>query len=171
MKNGKICDEMMDRYLAGERSEELMKHLAECPDCRALAALERMTAEKPARVEVPEHLDRAVKAYAAGRKRTAPQAVSFHFFRAHVLIPLAAAVMVCIGLAFAFQVPGTPGKAGSGQLVQKQKTGALPVYEQDSLDSELLLLSSRIRETSAQLNRTTVYSVIEEAEGGTNDVR
>ena len=169
MKNG-ICNEMMDRYLSGERSEELMKHLAECPDCRTLSALERMTAERPVRMEVPEHLDRAVKAYAAGRKRTAPQVVSFHFLRAHVLIPLAAAVMVCIGLAFAFQVPGA-GKAGSGPLVQKQKTSLSAAYEQDSLDSELLLLSSRIRETSAQLNRTTVYSVIDESDGGSNDVR
>ena len=161
-----ICNEMMNRYLAGERSEALMKHLSECPDCRTLSALERMTAERPVRMEVPEHLDRAVKAYAAGRKRTAPQAVSFHFLRAHVLIPLAAAVMVCIGLAFAFQMPGTAVKPGSGPLVQKQKPSPLAAYEQDSLDSELLLLSSRIRETSAQLNRTTVYSGISEAEGG-----
>ena len=169
MKNGKICNEMMDRYLAGERSEELMRHLAECPDCRILSALERMTAERPARMEVPEHLDHAVKAYAAGRKRTAPQAVPFHFLRAHVLIPLAAAVMVCIGLAFAFQVPGE-GKAGSGPLV-RQSQNTLAAYEQDSLDSELLLLSSRIRETSAQLNRTTVYSAIDESDGGTDDAR
>ena len=165
-----ICNEMMDRYLAGERSEELMKHLAECPDCRILSALERMTAERPARMEVPEHLDRAVKAYAAGRKRTAPQTVSFHFFRAHVLIPLAAAVMVCIGLVFAFQLPGE-GNGGSGPLVQQPKQSAMSAYEQDSLDSELLLLSSRIRETSAQLNRTTVYSMIDESDGGSNDVR
>ena len=102
------CKEMMDRMLSGEHSEELTKHLRECPECRELAELDRQLSGMPEHLAVPEELDRAVLAYAAAKKRPAVRILDFPFILRHAVIPIAAAVMVCFGLVFAFRSPVNP---------------------------------------------------------------
>ena len=149
------CKEMMDRFLSGEDSEELTKHLRECPECRELAELDRQLSGMPQHLTVPEELDRAVLAYAAAKKRPAAKVWDFAFIIRHAAIPIAAAVMVCFGLVFAFrqQEPALRPSLAQTQNVQ---------YDLDMVDSEVLLLSSRIQNTSAQLSSTAVYNVINE---------
>ena len=150
------CEEVMVRILKGEHSEEIANHLQNCPACRELAELDRLLAEKPARMEVPEKLDRAVLQYAAAKKRSVSGVWDIAFILRHAAIPAAAAVMVCIGLAFAFRLP--PDNQPRQSVVQSQNLQ----YDFDSVDSDVLLLSSRIRNTSVQLSRTAVYNVMDE---------
>lgn len=149
------CKEMMDRFLTGEDSREVADHLRECPACRKLAELDRQLAGMPEHLEVPEELDRAVLAYAAAKKHPAVKVWDFAFILRHAAIPAAAAVMVCFGLVFAFRQTVNPPRPA---LVQAQSVQ----YDLDMVDSEVLLLSSRIQNTSAQLSSTAVYNVINE---------
>ena len=73
------CREMMNLFLKGERSEEVVKHLQDCPECRELAALSRAVSGMKEPMKVPEELDRAVLAYASAKKRPAPKAWDFAF--------------------------------------------------------------------------------------------
>ena len=149
------CEELMNRYLKGDRSEEIAEHLRECSGCRALTELESLLAGKPERMAVPEELDRRILQYAAAKKRPAVKVWDIAFILRHAAIPAAAAAMVCIGLVFAYRPSANPPHQ---TLVRAQ-----PVqYDLDSVDSEVLLLSSRIQNTSAQLSRTAVYNVIDE---------
>lgn len=157
------CKEMMDRVLAGERTLEVMEHLASCADCRELAALDRMVTGSPVRgtVPVPEALDRAVLAHAAAKKRPVRKVLSFHTFLRYAAVPVAAAVMLCFGLTFNFQTQVRPEKRlGS---VQAKKSAIQ--YDWDSVDSELLLVSSQIEDASAQLNRTVAYASLYDRNG------
>ena len=149
------CKEMMDRCLSGEDSREVADHLRDCPACRELAELDRQLTGMPEHLEVPEELDRAVLAYAAAKKRPAAKVWDFAFILRHAAIPAAAAVMVCFGLVFAFRQQATPPRPA---LVRAQSVQ----YDLDMVDSEVLLLSSRIQNTSAQLSSTAVYNVINE---------
>ena len=149
------CKEMMDRFLTGEDSGEVAEHLRECPACRELAELDRQLTGMPEHLEVPEELDRAVLAYAAAKKRPAVKVWDFAFILRHAAIPAAAAVMVCFGLVFAFRQPVDPPRPSLVQLQSVQD-------DFDMVDSEVLLLSSRIQNTSVQLSRTAVYNVINE---------
>ena len=154
------CEEMMNRCLSGERSEEVLRHLSECASCRELAELSRLTAEPAESLKVPERLDRAILAHAAAKKRTGARSLSFTFLMRHALIPVAAAVVVCAGLTFAFRVPsvsrtGNPAVAA----VRSQKIAS---YDFDSADSELLLISSRIQDASAKLTSTAAYAAWDE---------
>lgn len=148
------CKEMMDRFLIGEDSGEVADHLRECPACRELAELDRKLTGMPEHLEVPKELDRAVLAYAAAKKRPAVKVWDFAFILRHAAIPAAAAVMVCFGLVFAFRQTVNPPRPS---LVRAQS-----VQYDDMVDSEVLLLSSRIQNTSAQLSRTAVFNVIDE---------
>ena len=152
------CSEMMDLFLKGERSDAVVKHLENCSDCRELAALSELAVLPKEPMKVPEELDRAVLAYAAAKKRPAAGIWDFSFILRHAVIPVAAAAMVCVGLVFAFQQPDPPRRDA---LVQVRNQAQ---YDLDAVDSEVevLMLSSRIRNTSAQLNRTAVYTVINE---------
>ena len=149
------CKEMMNRMLSGEHSEELKEHLRECPECRELAELDRQLSGMPEHLAVPEELDRAVLAYAAAKKRPAVRILDFPFILRHAVIPVAAAVMVCFGLVFAFRSPVNPPRQPMAQSQSVQ-------YDLDMVDSEVLLLSSRIQNTSAQLSSTAVLNVIDE---------
>ena len=149
------CEELMSRFLKGERSEEVADHFRECAGCRELAALDRMLAGKPERMDVPEELDRKILQYAAAKKRPAAKVWDISFILRHAAIPAAAAAMVCIGLVFAYRPPVNPTQ----QTLARAQTMQ---YDLDSVDSEVLLLSSRIQNTSAQLSRTAVYNVIDE---------
>lgn len=149
------CKEMMDRFLTGEVSEEVAEHLRECSACRELAELDRQLTGMPGHLEVPEELDRAVLAYAAAKKRPAAKVWDFAFILRHAAIPAAAAVMVCFGLVFAFRQSANPSRQSLAQVQSAQ-------YDLDMVDSEVLLLSSRIQNTSVQLSRTAVYDVINE---------
>ena len=154
------CEKMMNRFLEGDRSPEVKTHLENCPDCRELANLSLAVSGERAPAVVPPELDRVVLAYAASRKRLSGRAVSFTFLLRHAAIPLAAALMICVGLTFAFRVPqnvsGSPLVRSRNQVLQN---------ELDAVDSELLMLSSRIQDTSAQLSRTVVYTGIYEQNG------
>ena len=152
------CEKMMNRILAGDHSKEVLEHLAECASCRELTALDRMVSGGAGRIEVPESLDRAVLSYAAGRKRSAGKLFHFSAFMRHAAVPLAAAFMICFGLAFAFRMPQ---KSSAGTVVKNR----IPQDELDSLASELMLISSRIDEVSVQLSRTAAYTSIEEQNG------
>ena len=159
------CEEMMNRFLGGDHSEPVQRHLSECASCRELAALSRLAAEPSRRVEVPEHLDRSILAYAAA-KRPAPvrkQPLNFVLLMRHALIPAAAAVMICFGLSFAFRSPGPAAKTVSVSDASA-KNPNLP-YDFDSVDSELLLISSRIQDASAQLGRTVAYASVNDSMG------
>lgn len=154
------CEEMMNRYLSGERSEEMLRHLAECASCRELAALSRLTEESAEPLKVPERLDRAVLAHAAAKKRSGARSLSFTFLMRHALIPAAAAVAVCAGLTFAFRGPSAARAVNPAvAAVGSQKTAS---YDFDSADSELLLISSRIQDASAKLTSTAAYSAWDE---------
>ena len=150
------CREMMNLFLKGERSDEVVKHLQDCPDCRELAALSRAVSGAKEPMKVPEELDRAVLSYAAAKKRPAARVWDFAFILRHAVIPAAAAAMVCAGLVFAFQQPGEQHRK---TLVQVQNQTQ---YDLDMVESEVLMLSSRIQNTAAQLNRTEVFSGINE---------
>ena len=91
MKTDK-CREMINLFLNGERSEEVVKHLQDCPECRELAALSRAVSGAKEPMKVPEELDRAVRAYAAAKKRPAERAWDFAFLLRHAAIPAAAAL-------------------------------------------------------------------------------
>lgn len=149
------CEKLMSRFLKGERSEAIVEHFQECAECRKLAALNRMLSGKPERMAVPEELDRKILQYAAAKKRPAVKVWDIAFILRHAAIPAAAAAMVCIGLVFAYRPSVNPPHQA---LVRAQTMQ----YDLDSVDSEVLLLSSRIRNTSAQLSRTAVYNVIDE---------
>lgn len=150
------CREMMNLFLKGERSEEVVKHLQDCPECRELAALCRAVSGMKEPMKVPEELDRAVLAYASAKRRPAPKAWDFAFILRHAVIPAAAAAVVCAGLVFAFHQPVEPNRKTMAQ-VQNQAQ-----YDLDMVDSEVLMLSSRIQTAAAQLNRTEVFSGINE---------
>lgn len=157
------CKEMMERVLAGERSAEVMEHLSSCADCRGLAALDRMVSGTAEPVPVPEALDRAVLAHAAAKKRPVRKVLSFRAFLRYAAVPAAAAVVLCFGLTFDFQTQVRPEKQlGSVQA----KKGAVQ-YDWDSVDSELLLVSSQIEDVSAQLNRTVAYASLYDRNGVT----
>ncbi len=156
----KKCEEMMNRILSGEHSEELLNHLSECASCRELAALNRAVMQPAAdRLEVPAELDRMILAHAAAKKRTPPRSLSFPFLMRHALIPAAAAVVVCVGLTFAFRGPTLRGGKAAVAAVGSQKVSP---YDFDSVDSEVLLISSRIQDASAKLNSTVAYSAWDE---------
>lgn len=159
MKTGK-CEEMLNRILTGDRSEEVMRHLSECSDCRGLAALDQLTAGLAAdRMEVPVELDRRILSCAAAKKRPSFKVWEISFVLRHAAIPAAAAVMVCAGLFFALRPLQNPVR---NSLVQVQNQNQNQQYDLDSVDSEVLMLSSRIQATAAQLSRTAVYSAINE---------
>ena len=151
----KKCEELMSRFLKGEQSEAVAAHFRECAECREMAELDRLLAGKPERMAVPEELDRKILQYAAAKKRSAVKVWDIAFILRHAAIPAAAAAMVCIGLVFAYRSPVNPQRQS---LVRAQNIQ----YDMDSVDSEVLLLSSRIQNTSAQLSRTAVYNVIDE---------
>ena len=153
----KKCEEMMNRFLTGQVSEELEQHFRECPECRGLASLDRKLAETHGRRAVPPELDRAVLAYAA-KNRPAPKAWNIAFILHHAAIPVAAAAMVCIGLVFAFHQPDR--NAARNSLARSGKTTIS--YDWDTVDSDILLLSSQIQDASARLSRTEAYSGINE---------
>ena len=154
----KICEEMMNRFLTGQVSDEQEQHFRECPECRALASLNRKLAEPHDRLAVPPELDQAVLSYAAAKKRPAPGAWNIAFILHHAAIPIAAAAMVCISLVFAFHQPGRDISRKS--LAQSGKTNFS--YDLDTVDSEILLLSSQIQDASARLSRTEAYTGINE---------
>ena len=160
MKNTEKCKEMMDRFLAGECTPEVMEHLASCPDCRELVALDRMVTGTAVPMSVPESLDRAVLAHAAAKKRPVRKAISFRVFLRYAAVPIAAAVMLCFGLTFTFQT-AHPSKGPGSAKVNK---GTVQ-YDWDSVDSELLLVSSQIEDVSAQLNRTVAYTSLYDRNG------
>jgi len=154
------CKEMMERVLAGDRSPEVIEHLASCADCRSLAALDRMVAGMSEPMSVPEPLDRAVLAHAAAKKRPPRKALSFRAFLRYAAVPVAAAVMLCFGLTFNFQTQGRQSeRIGSSQMKNAVQ------YDWDSVDSELLLVSSQIEDASAQLNRTVAYASLYDRNG------
>lgn len=154
------CEDFMNRFLAGDCSAEVKSHMESCSFCRELADLSCAVAEATQTEAVPAELDRVVLAYAAARKRPAVRRFDFSFPLRHAAIPLAAAFMVCVGLAFAFRVPrNAPGDSLA------QNRNQILQHELDAVDSELLLLSSRIRDTSVQLRRTAVYTGIYEQNG------
>ena len=152
------CEEMMNRWLSGERSDVVLRHLCECASCRELAELSRLTAESAEPLQVPEHLDRAVLAHAAAKTRT--RTLSFTFLMRHALIPAAAAVVVCVGLTFAFRAPSV--STGGKPAVAAVRSQKFASYDFDSADSELLLISSRIQDASAKLTSTAAYSAWDE---------
>ena len=158
------CKEMMERVLAGERTPEVMEHLSSCADCRELAALDRMVTGTPVRgtVSVPESLDRAVLAHAAAKRRPVRKVLSFHAFLRYAAVPVAAAIMLCFGLTFNFQTAQVRPSKRIGS-VQAQKSAVQ--YDWDSVDSELLLVSSQIEDASAQLNRTVAYASLYDRNG------
>lgn len=149
------CQEMMSLFLKGDRTEEVMKHLRECGECRELAALDRMLDGKPERMAVPEELDRAVLAYAAAKKRQPAGGWHISFILSRIVIPAAAAAVVCAGLSFAFRQPVVQVRKTLVQVQNQQ-------FDMDAVDSEVLMLSSRIQDTAARLNRTAVISAIGE---------
>ena len=151
------CEEMMNRFLSGQVSEEMEQHFRECPECRALASLNRRLAETHDRLPVPPELDRAVLAYAA-ENRPVRRVWKIAFILHHAAIPIAAAAMVCIGLVFAFHQPDRNPARNS--LAQSGKTHV--AYDWDPVDSEILLLSSQIQDASARLSRTEAYTGINE---------
>ena len=152
------CEEMMNRFLSGQVSEEMEQHFRECPECRGLASLDRRLAETHDRLPVPPEQDRAVLAYAAAKKRPAQKTWNIAFILHHAAIPIAAAAMVCIGLVFAFHQPDR--NAARNSLAQSGKTSFS--YDLDTVDSEILLLSSQIQDASARLSRTEAYTGINE---------
>ena len=154
----KKCEEMMNRLLNGQVSGELEQHLRECPGCRELVSLDRKLAETHGRLAVPPELDRTVLAYAAAKKRPAQRVWNIAFILHHAAIPIAAAVMVCIGLVFAFHQPDR--NAARNTLARSGKTNFS--YDLDTVDSEILLLSSQIQDASARLSRTEAYTGINE---------
>ena len=154
----KKCEEMMERFLTGQVSGEMEQHFRECPECRALVLLDRKLAETHDRAAVPPELDRAVLAYAAAKSRPARRTWNIAFILHHAAIPVAAAAMVCIGLVFAFHQPDRNVTRKS--LAQSGKTHV--AYDLDTVDSEILLLSSQIQDASARLSRTEAYSGINE---------
>lgn len=156
------CEEMMNRFLIGDRSADLVKHLSECSRCRDLAALSGMVSENAPRIQVPAELDQAILSYASAKKRPAGKVLDFASLMRHALIPAAAAVMVCMGLTFAFQ---SQKYRTHNSLVHARISNSVFPYDPDSLDSDLLVLSSRIQDAAAQLNRTAVY-VMDEQNGG-----
>ena len=109
------------------------------------------------RLPVPPELDRAVLAYAA-KNRPIRRAWNIAFILHHAAIPIAAAAMVCIGLVFAFHQPER--KVQGNSLAQSGKTSFS--YDWDTVDSEILLLSSQIQDASARLSRTEAYTGINE---------
>ena len=156
------CKEMMERVLAGERTPEVMEHLSSCADCRELAALDRMVTGTSESMPVPESLDHAVLAHAAAKKRPVRKVLSFHAFLRYAAVPVAAAVMLCFGLTFNFQTAQVRPSKRIGS-VQAQKSAVQ--YDWDSVDSELLLVSSQIEDASAQLNRTVAYASLYDRNG------
>ena len=157
------CKEMMDRFLSGECSLEVMEHLTSCADCRDLAALDRMVTGSSVPMSVPESLDRAVLAHAAAKKRPVRKALSFRAFLRYAAVPVAAAVMLCFGLTFTSQTTVHPSKGPSSAKVNKSSVQ----YDWDSVDSELLLVSTQIEDVSAQLNRTVAYASLYDRNGVT----
>ena len=154
----KKCEEMMARFLTGQVSVEMEQHFRECPECRALASLDRKLAESHDRLAVPPELDRTVLAYAAAKTRPAQRAWNIAFILHHAAIPVAAAAMVCIGLVFAYHQPDRHAVRNS--LAQSAKNSFS--YDLDTVDSEILLLSSQIQDASARLSRTEAYTGINE---------
>ena len=154
----KKCEEMMNRFLTGQVSEEMEQHFRECPDCRELASLNRKLAETHDRLTVPPELDRTILAYAGAKKRPVQRAWNIAFILHHAAIPIAAAAMVCIGLVFAYHQPDR--NVARTSLAQSGKTSFS--YDLDAVDSEILLLSSQIQDASARLSRTEAYTGINE---------
>ena len=154
----KKCEEMMNRFLTGQVSEEMEQHFRECPECRELASLDCKLSETHDRLAVPPELDRTVLAYAAAKKRPEQRAWNIAFILHHAAIPIAAAAMVCIGLVFAYHQPDR--NAARKSLAQSGKTSFS--YDPDAVDSEILLLSSQIQDASARLSRTEAYTGINE---------
>ena len=154
----KKCEEMMNRFLTGQVSPEMDQHFRECPECRELVSLDRKLAETRKSLAVPPELDRSVLAYAAAKKRPEQRAWNIAFILHHAAIPIAAAAMVCIGLVFAFRQPER--NAVPNSLAQSAKNSFS--YDLDTVDSEILLLSSQIRDVSARLSRTEAYTGINE---------
>lgn len=143
------CEQTMNRILNGVSSEETEKHLAECGNCRDLAELyRRIAAGQPERYAVPSILDQAVLSHAAERKHRSGKRVFLDFFLRHAAVPAAAAVMVCFGLTFALRTSDTPATAS----VQNAH------YDFDLFETDLLLLSTQIEDTSVRLTNTAAYS-------------
>ncbi len=145
------CEQTMNRILEGVSSAETEKHLAECRSCRDLAELyRRIAAGQPERCTVPPILDQAVLDHAAKRQRPAGKHAFLNFFLRHAAVPIAAAVMVCFGLTFALHTSDAPSAATASTQNQQ--------YDFDLFETDLLLLSTQIEDTSVRLTNTAAYS-------------
>lgn len=153
----KKCEEMLNQFLTGQPTAEMKRHFEECADCRALVSLSEAVGKPENHLEVPRELDRKVLAYAAARKRPQARTWNIAFVLQHAVIPVAAAVVVCVGLVYAFQ----PRQPLSGKTVAQSQRSS-QIYDLDMVDSDLLLVSSQIQDAAARLSRTEVYNGVTE---------
>ncbi len=148
----KKCRDYRMDILEGKDSQELRRHLAECPGCAdARNAWEAM---KNASVlpEVPELLTSNIRNYAASALRGKRR----RFRLKYIWMPAAAALFICFGIAYT-ALPGIP---------QAKVTAPVNLTEtysgMDMLDSDLLALTSQLEQTSDKLLSMTVLSSIME---------
>lgn len=109
---------------------------------------------------MPESLDRTVLAYAAAKQRPVRKPLTFRAFLRYAAVPVAAAVMLCFGLTFNFQT-----QVGRTDQIGSVQTNKGAEYDWDSVDSDLLLVSTQIEDASAQLNRTVAYASLYDRNG------
>lgn len=146
------CEQTMNRILEGVSSAETEKHLAECRSCRDLAELyRRIAAGQPERCAVPSFLDQAVLNHAAKRQRPAGKHAFLNFFLHHAAVPIAAAVMVCFGLTFALHNTSDTPSAATASTQNLHD-------DFDLFETDLLLLSTQIEDTSVRLTNTAAFS-------------
>ena len=148
----KKCRDYRMELLEGKDSQELHRHLAECPECAdARNAWEAM---KNAAVlpEVPELLTSNVRNYAASALRGKQR----RFHLKYIWMPAAAALFICFGIAYT-ALPGLPqAKVATPVNLTETYSGM------DTLDPDLLALTSQLEQTSDKLLSMTVLSSIME---------
>lgn len=146
MKN---CKDFIDRIYLGENSGELREHLSACPRCSARKQeWEILKHARGVLPEVPEALSVNIRNYAAN----AVQKKKRHFYLKYIWIPAAAALALSFGIVYSSLDATHPAPKTSLRDLAELDSGM------DSLDSDLILLTAQLEQTSNRLLGVTVAS-------------
>ncbi len=148
----KKCRDYRMDFLDGKDSQELRGHLAECPECAAARSAWEAVKNGSVLPEVPELLSANIRNYAASALHKKQR----RFRLKYIWMPAAAAVFICFGIAYT-ALPGIPQTKMATPVNMPEAYSGM-----DSLDSDLLALTSQLEQTSDKLLSMTVLSSIME---------
>ena len=149
----KSCN-CLERILAGDDSQEIRAHLAQCQECAATKSAWDALKKTSVRPDVPEFLSANIRNYAAA----ASHGKLRRFRIKYIWMPAAAALFACFCLAYSVGLETHRRPAPQAQL-------PIATYsDMDALDSDLIALTAQLEQTSNSLLGEALLSSIMDAQ-------